>query len=347
MTRNDPNLDSANLSACLRDYYGVDPAEITFLPLGFDLDAAVYDVRAEDGSRYFLKLRVRRDGRAAPVSDTGQLVARALADAGFSSVVAPLPTRSSALTCRFGPRDVILYPFVDGENATVAAMSDQQWVTFGAALRAVHDSGIEERFRDELPVERFDLPSATLVRNVLATAATIDPAEGIALDHARFWLANADRIRAILDRAQHLGRELRSKRFELVLCHGDIHSTNIMIAGDGTLHLVDWDGPLIAPRERDLLFVVGSTIGRPVQPHQERRFFAGYGPVAVDPVAIVYYRYERCLQDLGEIGRSVFHDAHLDEETHRDQAAVAEGYFIPGGFLDRAETVERHDQSTR
>ena len=80
----------------------------------------------------------------------------------------------------------------------------------------------------------------------------------------------------------------------------------------------------------------------PSNPTKERRFFAGYGRVEVDPTAIAYYRYERFAQDLGEIGRSVFHDAHLGAETHRDQAAVAEGYFTAGGFLDRAETVEHH-----
>lgn len=160
---------------------------------------------------------------------------------------------------------------------------------------------------------------------------------------AGFWVAHRDRIDHILTRAEALGRELRTRPFELVLCHADIHAANVMTgAGDGEIHLVDWDDPKIAPRERDLLFVVGSMIARAVEPHEEATFFRGYGPVAVDPEAIVYYRYERFLQDLGEIGKSVFLDPTLSEEMRRAETAIAADYLTPGGFLDRAETVARH-----
>jgi hypothetical protein len=69
MIRDDPHLDPTDIAACLAANYGLDVTTVTFLPLGFDLDAAVYDLLARGGDRYFLKLRTRRDSRAYPVTD--------------------------------------------------------------------------------------------------------------------------------------------------------------------------------------------------------------------------------------------------------------------------------------
>ena len=52
-----PDIQDARIIACLQDDYGVRVVQLAFLPLGADLNTAVYCVAADDGTPYFLKLR--------------------------------------------------------------------------------------------------------------------------------------------------------------------------------------------------------------------------------------------------------------------------------------------------
>lgn len=78
-----------------------------------------------------------------------------------------------------------------------------------------------------------------------------------------------------------------------------------------------------------------------MEPHEERRFFDGYGDVAVDTEAIVFYRYERILEDIGEFAASVFLDTSLTEAAREEQTAIVESFSARGGIMDTAERVER------
>ncbi len=95
--RDDPGLDTARIAASLQAGYGLDVAAIRYLPIGYDLDAAVYEVVVADGERYFLKVRF------GPVSEPGLEVARALAEFGIGQVLAPiLSTAGAAVVAHTG-----------------------------------------------------------------------------------------------------------------------------------------------------------------------------------------------------------------------------------------------------
>ena len=334
--REDPGLDVNKISACVDTHYGLRLTSVTFLPIGYDPNAAVYEVASREGTAYFLKVRF------GPIHEPSLLVPRALVDLGIRNVLAPLRTRSSDLWCPLGGYpgySIVLYPFVRGKNAMVAGLSDDQWREFGSTLRDVHASKLGERLRRRLPVETFALPSAALVRRLLTLVGETDFESAAAARFAEFWREHAEQIRRMLARAKSLGGSLRTKSFEYVLCHADIHAANILVGDDARIYLIDWDGPLIAPRERDLLFVVGSKIARAVEPREESLFFEGYGRVEIDPEALVYYRYERIIEDIGEIGKSVFLDPSLGEQTRAEETELAMSYFAPGSDVDCAETV--------
>jgi spectinomycin phosphotransferase len=330
--REKPGIQEGKIAACLNTHYGLQVASVNFLPIGYDLQAWVYEAIAEDGTAYFLKIR------SGPVPEPAVIVPRALIDHGIQNILAPRRTITRDLCCSLDSYSVILYPFIRGENAKVAGMSDSQWREFGATLGAIHSSGLASQFRGQVPTETFSLPSGKPVRRLHAMIdhGRFDTPAAARL--ASFWRENAQRIEDLVARAEALGKQLQSKPFEFVLCHADIHGANILVGEDERIYLVDWDGPLIAPRERDLLFVVGSKIGRPVQPREEELFFQGYGVAEIDPAALSYYRYERTIEDIGEMARYVFASTELSEAAKAEETRRIIEMFQPGKIV--ASTLE-------
>lgn len=337
--REDPGLDPLAIAECLGRHYGLGVTSVTFLPLGYDLAANVFEVRADDGDAYFLKVH------SGPVNTSALYVPAALVDLGVPNVLAPILTTASDVSCRFvdvanGPT-VVLYPFIRGQSAMVSGLSDAQWRTFGATLRTVHDTGTGRGWQVGLRVDSFDLPSASQVRDLSTLVGGTAFEDPVASRLASFWRDRAGRIDDLIGRAETLGAALRGRSSERVPCHGDIHAANVLVAVDGSIRLVDWDAPIIAPRERDLIFVVGSRIAREVTPREEDLFFGGYGPVEIDPDALAYFRYERIVEDLGEFGRSALLDLSRAAATRSEEADQAMRFFAPGGDIDRAEVIPR------
>jgi spectinomycin phosphotransferase len=325
----EPPVDLADdtVRACLRDQYGLAVTEIAFLPLGHDSSAWAYRARTADQRAYFLKVRTRVANAA------GLLVPRALHDRGIARVVAPLPTATGALWAAAGDYAAILYPFVAGATGMERGLSEQQWIAYGALLRQVHEMVPGPDLARVMGRESFTPDGAAMVRRLdaqIGARAFDDPA---AQALATLWRARRADIRLLLDRAEDLGGRLAAARPRLVLCHADIHTNNVLLDDDGRLWLVDWDDTLLAPRERDLMFVVGGLRRGLVGPREEARFFAGYGATTVDPLALAYCRYARAVSDLGYEGEQVFFRPDLGPATRREAVERVRRLFRPGHLV--------------
>jgi spectinomycin phosphotransferase len=330
MLREKPTLSDAAIALCLEHEYGLTIDAVTFLPIGYDPNAAVYRIHTRNNASYFLKLT---RNTIVPAS---LRIPRALIDHGITNVLAPLPTLRHDLWCVLDPYSLILYPFINGQNVMQRGMSDQQWITFGATLNAIHSSRIETQFVGEIPLETFASPMIDLVRSMHKQVQASQFELPVQQDFAAFWQQNTSIIQHLTDRAEQLGIVLQMEQFDAVLCHGDVHAANIMLDHNGNVAIVYWDTPRIAPRERDLLFVIGSTIARRVTPHEEACFFQGYGATTINWQALIYYRYERVLEDLYEGGQSVFFNPLSSTAVKEADAQLTMSLFQPDAIVQGA-----------
>lgn len=75
------------------------------------------------------------------------------------------------------------------------------------------------------------------------------------------------------------------------------------------------------------------------RPRDERLFFDGYGEIEIHPEALIYYRYERIIEDIGDFARSVFLEPNLGEQARAGEANLMMSFFEPGGMIETAEMV--------
>ena len=148
-----------------------------------------------------------------------------------------------------------------------------------------------------------------------------------------FMLEKGDVINQIVGRAEELAHAMAQQPVEMVLCHSDAHPGNILVADSGELYLVDWDNPVFAPKERDLMFIGSGMEGNQVQ-GWEASFYQGYGQVDIDQRALAYYRYERIVQDIAEFCKQLLLTKHGGED--REQALYIPHQFISPGSCCRS-----------
>jgi spectinomycin phosphotransferase len=326
----EPDLPAERLVAFVGQRWGVVATGVRFLPIG-DVLSAHY--RVEAGRPYFLKLR--RGGLAeAPVA-----VPRLLAEQGIRYVIAPLLTRTGRLIAELDGYAATLCRYVEGRTGFQRDLSDSDWIELGAALRAVHAARLPAALADRLPREDY-CPRwrEAALRFLDGTAVATAPGDPVAAGLAALLAEQAGVIRHLAERAGRLAGVLRARPPPPVLCHSDIHAGNVPICHTGAghrLHVIDWDEPVLAPKERDLMFIGAGVGGRWNRPREAELFYQGYGPADVDPAAIAYYRHERIVVDVVQFCREILLPGTPAADRERALAKLASA-FGPGSVTEIA-----------
>jgi spectinomycin phosphotransferase len=326
----------------LRQAYGLPIERIAFLTTGWV--SYCYIAETVAGERYLLKLY----HEAAPtplvagsrdfyLPLTHQLCSRQL----LPQIACPVRTSDGRFSISAGPYLLILFHFIDGEPVGFGKMPDGVLMQLAGLVGRLHRSTRDLDLPNPL-VEHFEIAFEELLPRWLEALASPAPADRAGWrGFQELLLPRRRELLGHLDRLKELQSVVRSRSPEMVVCHTDLHGGNLLLDGEGKLHIIDWEGAMLAPPEQDLFFFAGEeSFWDLFWPNYTREV----GPARLDAEMLGFYYYRRGLEDLAdwlqrllytdqddEAVRSALHDAgriladlaHVETRLRRIAAHVA------------------------
>lgn len=290
-----PDLSDDKIQTSLNVFWEIQPQQLEFLPIGNDASAWVYRIKT-DTKHYFLKIR-----KGIPHPALLQ-APHYLRRNGSQNVVAPRPTVTGDLYTSLEGYALILYDWIHGTSAWDITLSDTQWQTWGAIMRGIHDTFIDDILSTLVPNEIFVSKRNSIILWINEWVQTHLFDDPIQQQTANYWNDQQSIIDKCCYRLQEIGHQLQQQSLQLVICHADIHQANIMIDEQEQIQIVDWDEVILAPKERDLMFFVEDGHAS----HMVDSFLKGYGETEINQLAITYYRYDWVVQEFGDYGERIF-----------------------------------------
>ncbi len=328
-----PNIPGEHIISSLQEAYALSVTALSFLPLGADMGTAVYRIVTDQGRAYFLKLRKGFE----EITVTAPLF---LKSQGLQEIIAPVETKTEQGWADFGAYKMILYPFIEGQDGFERELTDHHRKTLGKALKRIHTAQLPPELSRLIPRETFSPQWRERLKSfqrLMENKAFEDPT---ATKLAAFMKSKREDISRLVRRTEELAAEVQSQSLEFVLCHTDIHGGNILLSGDDKLFIVDWDNPLLAPKERDLMFIGGGIDKIWKSEREEAVFYEGYGGPEINLAALAYYRYARVIEDLAVIAEQLLSTDEGGADRERSCGWFTSN-FEPRQTIEIAEKTDR------
>ncbi|GAA1442898.1 phosphotransferase enzyme family protein [Nocardiopsis tropica] len=322
----------SGIASVVGEHYALEGADLVPVGGGADLNASLWRATDARGRRFAVKW-------SSGGSPAGLVLPAALNAVRPGSAPEPLPARTGALWVDTGGARLSVMEWVEGTSALETPPGPTGWRELGRLLAALHGVPLGDEALERVPREDFDPGRWAGLFERVDTALDAGPAEGTGRRLAELWSGNRAALREVHRRTIDLAARLR-ERDDLpgfAACHADPHLGNLVIATDGRPVLIDFDDAVLAPRERDLMFVLGGGVlaDRAATEEQQDLFLDGYGHHRADAELLAYYRGLRVLEDASELAGTVI-DPARGEEERREAFGHVRGVFSPTGLLAQA-----------
>ena len=293
------------------------------------MNASVYKAETQKQLPYFVKIK---NGHSHDISIA---IMELLHHAKIQQIISPIKTIHAQSTQRINDFTLIVYPFIEGQDGFSRSLTDEQWLILGKTLRQIHEIEVPSSLQRRIRRETYSPKWREVVRSVYPHLEVEPNGDEIAVKLLAFMKEHLEAIQRLVDRAEQLAKKLHNEPTKFVLCHSDLHGGNILIDKTNNPYIVDWDEPIMAPKERDLMFIGGGVCNVWNKSFEEALFYKGYGKTEINRTILAYYRHERIVQDIAEYGQSLLFTTVKDEDKLEMYKHFI-GMFEPQGVVDIA-----------
>lgn len=309
----------------LKTYYGIDIDSFTFLASGADPNALTYKASTKNNA-YFIKIKHG--------STFNWEIMDLFWGSGVKQIIYSIKTTTGQSTYKVGNFTYLVYPFIEGQDGFNRPLTRHQWLLLGQALKQVHEVAIPPKFEKIIRREEYSNCWREKVRNVLSDIDT-KKGKGITSQFLAFFKANQTTVQRLVERAEELAARIKRQPTEFVLCHSDIHGGNVFIDAKDSIYIIDWDEPIMAPKERDLMFIGGGVAHVWNKPEEVEWFYQGYGDVEINRNILAYYRHERIVEDIAVYSQELL-DESIEEPTKQISFDRLTSMFTPKDVVEIA-----------
>src|SRR6185437_1237360 len=221
------DLGAKELARVLRAEYGFDSGKLTFVPKGED--AYIYVTEAGYGPQFFVRAQDRK--RARPLEEALRSAAQLRETCGLHEILAALPARGDAFTCRCGEYLIAVFPFIQGTTTFESGFSKPRIEQAARFIGRLHNCtpGVS------LIRERFDNPFTQPILRALSQAESRPKTEIAVL-----LLQQREDLIRTLNRMERFSEELPQLHIHRVPTHGDPNLDNLLWDAEERLFVTDW-----------------------------------------------------------------------------------------------------------
>ncbi len=172
-------------------------------------------------------------------------------------------------------------------------MSNKELVKVSELLASVHKNTSKIEL-EKAPIEKFNIGfKDELINgiNILEQKKRLNNKYKEKL--AKLLIPMKKEIISLLEKTIKLGKSIRLKKSDFVLCHTDPIHLNLIINKSHDVFLIDWDEVKLAPKEHDLWFYLWDNPTLFLTSYENI-----YGNLTLDKEAVLFYFYYRILEDL-------------------------------------------------
>jgi len=325
-----PDLQDEKIITCLQDEFGLPVSKFDFLPLGADLNTAVYRAVTENEIPYFVKLR------KGNFEETAVTLPKFLSDQDIPNIIPPITTKTGQLWANLEAFKLILYPFIEGRDGFDIDLSDHHWFEFGIALKRIHTAEIPPSITNRIQRETYSSQWREMVKTFMKQIENESYTDPIAIKLVDYLKTRRNEIFNLIGHTERLALNLQADSPAFTVCHSDVHAGNILIDNKDMFYIVDWDNPILAPKERDLMFIGGAQGFTGHTPQEEEiLFYRGYGQTQVNQAALAYYRYERIIDDIAIECEHIFSTKEANEDREKSLRWLKSN-FLPNNTIEIA-----------
>lgn len=294
-----PNIDENLIISTIHENYDIHLKSLKFLPIGEG--GWAYKGIGDDAREWFIKLS------RVDTSNVGQVTQYLHDKVDLPFVLSTIATKhgnSASIANTF----LTIFPFIAGDILGNRQITQQQLIEIANDLGQLHRAPATPQISRSLPHETFQ----KFQDRVPTLLYEVSSKKGSDLFIQRLdeqIQSKRQIIEKILNYSRQFSKYCQNQNYGMVICHTDIHSYNIMQTVQG-LVMIDWDGTMLAPRERDLMFWKNKANTNP-------DFLRTYGDYQINQNLINYYSYEWVLQEFNDfIGRILDPALNSDAKEH-------------------------------